>query len=180
MAGTQFESDNSKISINSDIPKSPVVARTHQVNKTALAAAEAFYPKYKQACLGFRRRYDLERLYYATFHTFANMDFDSSSKKCPSFNRVLIEMEETMGVVRNPSYGSLEWTEKPSFSLDPEMNRHDPSRDVVREYRINQHRIGIETTLFAYDGHYCGSFYGDRRGHWQPKQWTFEKGNGDD
>lgn len=139
------------------------VAQTHHMDRVALAAAEAFYAKYKTACICFKYRNDLERLYYATFHTFANMAFDNASKNCPSFRRVLIEMEKTMGVVRNPSYPSLEWTEKPSVSFDPEMNKHDPSRDVVREYRINRYRIGVQTTLFAFDGHYCGTFYGDRR-----------------
>jgi hypothetical protein len=167
MAAAQFESGKST---EEDMSKSVVVERTHRVDRVALGAAEAFYAKFKTACICFKDRYDLERLYYATFHTFANKNFDNASKDCPSFRRVLIEMEQTMGVVRNPSYPSLKWTEKPSVSFDPEMNRHDPSRDVVREYRINRHRIGVQTTLFNYNGEYCGTFYGDRRADSQASQ----------
>jgi len=131
----------------------------------ALVAAEAFYNKYKPACICFSYRHDLEHLFYATFHTFANMNFDS--KSCPSFRRVLKEMERTMGVVQYNTLHlcgpKLEWTEKPSIDPNPEMDKHDPSRDVVREYRINRHRIGVQTTLFKYNGQYCGTWYGDRR-----------------
>lgn len=149
------------------IREEAVVARTHHKDQVALVAAEAFYTKFKSACIGSSYREDLERLYYATFHTFANMNFDSASENCPSFRRVLKEMERTMGVVRHTIHWSgqkLEWTEKPSIDPNPEMDRHDPSRDVVREYRINRHRIGVQTTLFKYNGQYCGTWYGDRKG----------------
>lgn len=146
--------------------KEEAVAQTHRIDQVALVAAEAFYTKFKLACIGSSYRDDLERLYYATFHTFANMNFDSASKNCPSFKRVMKELERTMGVVRYNTQHlcgpKLEWTEKPSFDPNPEMDRHDPSRDVVREYRINRHRIGVQTTLFKYNGQYCGTWYGDR------------------
>ena len=104
----------------------------------ALQLAEAFYTMFKSACLGISDTYDLERLYYATFHAFAKMDFEPYSKNCPSFKKVLVEMERGMRVVRNPTISLLEWTEKPFFDHTLVKNQYDSSCDF-RIYRISHY-----------------------------------------
>lgn len=100
-----------------------------QFDEHALEAANAFYNSFKSACRGISRRDELDRLYNATYSSFASDVVD----RPPPFNKVLFAMARSMHVVKVIKGGTLEWT---VFDHRP---RYDDRRDDCRP-RYNDQR----------------------------------------